>query len=48
MPQFWPNYPKSDFPQLDNNAELQIRSIRDHLMTLRGGPSPKRPVNDSN
>jgi hypothetical protein len=48
MPQFWPNYPKSDFPQLDNNAELQIRSIRDHLMTLRGGPSPKRPVSDSN
>ncbi len=48
MPQFWPNYPKSDFPQLDNNAELQIRSIRDHLMTLRGGPSPKRPASDSN
>jgi mono/diheme cytochrome c family protein len=48
MPQFWPNYPKSDFPQLDNNAELQIRSIRDHLMTLRGGPSPKRATSDSN
>jgi mono/diheme cytochrome c family protein len=48
MPQFWPNYPKSDFPQLDNSAEVQIRSIRDHLMTLRGGPSPKRPASDSN
>ncbi len=42
MPQFWPNYPKSDYPQLDNNAEMQIRSIRDHLLTLSGGPSPKR------
>jgi hypothetical protein len=47
MPAFWPNYPKSDYPQLENSAELQIRAIRDHLMTLRGGPSPKRPI-DSN
>jgi mono/diheme cytochrome c family protein len=47
MPQFWPNYPKSDYPQLNNNADVQIRSIRDHLMTLRGGPSPKR-ASDSN
>jgi mono/diheme cytochrome c family protein len=41
MPQFWPDYPKTAFPQLDGNAEQQIRSIRDHLMTLRGGPTPK-------
>ena len=40
MPAFWPNYPKSDFPQLGNSAEAQIRAIRDHLLTLRGGPSP--------
>jgi mono/diheme cytochrome c family protein len=26
---------------LDGNAEAQIRAIRDHLMTFRGGPSPK-------
>jgi hypothetical protein len=45
MPMFWPDYPKTAYPQLDGNAELQIRSIRDHLMTLRGGPSPKKPQN---
>jgi mono/diheme cytochrome c family protein len=43
MPAFWPNYPKSDFPQLGNNADAQIRAIRDHLLTFRGGPSPMRP-----
>ncbi|MGH9347818.1 MAG: c-type cytochrome [Vicinamibacterales bacterium] len=43
MPAFWPNYPKSDFPQLGNSAEAQIRAIRDHLLTFRGGPSPLRP-----
>ena len=52
MPAFWPDYPKSmythdlkDFgwlpPSMDGNAEAQIRAIRDHLMTFRGGPSPK-------
>jgi hypothetical protein len=45
MTQFWPDYPKSPYPQLDNNADLQIRAVRDYLMTLRGGPSPKRPAN---
>jgi mono/diheme cytochrome c family protein len=40
MPAFWPNYPKSDFPHFNGDAERQIRAIRDHLMTLRGGPSP--------
>jgi mono/diheme cytochrome c family protein len=43
MPAFWPNYPKSDFPQLGNNADAQIQAIRDHLLTMRGGPSPMRP-----
>jgi mono/diheme cytochrome c family protein len=43
MPAFWPNYPKSDFPQLGNSADAQIRAIRDHLLTFRGGPSPMRP-----
>lgn len=45
MPQFWPTppYPKSPFPQLGADAETQIRAVRDHLMTLRGGPSPQRP-----
>jgi mono/diheme cytochrome c family protein len=42
MPAFWPNFPKSDFPQMGGSAQAQIRAIRDHLMTFRGGPSPKR------
>jgi mono/diheme cytochrome c family protein len=41
MPAFWPNYPKSAFPQLDGDAERQIRAVRDYLLTLRGGPSPR-------
>jgi mono/diheme cytochrome c family protein len=41
MPAFWPNHPKSDYPHLGGNADAQIRAIRDHLMTLRGGPSPR-------
>ena len=43
MPQFWPNYPKSDFPHFGGDGVLQIRAIRDYLLTFRGGPSPKRP-----
>ena len=41
MPQFWPDYPKSYYPQLGGIAEAQIRAIRDYLLTFRGGPSPK-------
>jgi mono/diheme cytochrome c family protein len=41
MPAFWPDYPKSFYPHLNNNAEAQIRAIRDHILTFRGGPSPK-------
>jgi len=41
MPSFWPDYPKSFYPQLGGDAEAQIRAIRDHLLTFRGGPSPK-------
>jgi len=41
MPSFWPDYPKSFYPQMGGDAETQIRAIRDHLMTFRGGPSPK-------
>ena len=44
MPAFWPDYPKSYYPQMDGSAERQILSIRDHLLTFRGGPSPKRPT----
>ena len=41
MPEFWPDYPKSFYPQFDGSADAQIRAIRDHLLMLRGGPSPK-------
>jgi cytochrome c2 len=41
MPVFWPDYPKSFYPELGGSAEAQIRAIRDHLLTFRGGPSPK-------
>ncbi len=40
MPAFWPDYPKSFYPQFGGNADAQIRAIRDYLLTLRGGPSP--------
>jgi mono/diheme cytochrome c family protein len=42
MPAFWPDYPKSFYPQMGGDAEAQIRAIRDHLLTFRGGPSPKQ------
>jgi cytochrome c2 len=41
MPSFWPDHPKSFYPQLGGDAEVQMRAIRDHLMSFRGGPSPK-------
>ncbi len=44
MPAFWPDYPKSFYPQLGGDAETQIRAIRDHLLTFKGGPSPKAPA----
>ncbi len=44
MPAFWPDFPKSYFTQLGGDAARQIQAIRDHLLTFRGGPSPKRPT----
>jgi mono/diheme cytochrome c family protein len=52
MPAFWPDYPASLYKrelqgfdwlpsEYSGNAEPQIRAIRDHLLTFRGGPSPK-------
>jgi mono/diheme cytochrome c family protein len=43
MPAFWPEYPKSYYPALNGDAEAQIRAIRDHLMTFKGGPTPRKP-----
>ena len=41
MPAFWPDYPKSFYSQFGGNSDVQIQAIRDHLLTFRGGPSPK-------
>jgi mono/diheme cytochrome c family protein len=35
MPTFWPDYPKSFYPQYGGDASAQVRAIRDHLLTLR-------------
>jgi len=42
MPMFWPDHPKSPFPQLGGDAPAQIEAIRNHLLTFRGGPSPRQ------
>jgi mono/diheme cytochrome c family protein len=47
MPQFWPDYPKSPYPQMGGDGDAQVRAIRDHVLTLRGGPSPKVPATGS-
>ena len=44
MPAFWPDYPKSFYTQMGGGAEAQIKAIRDHLLSFRGGPSPKAPA----
>lgn len=41
MPAFWPDHPKSFYQQFGGDAEAQITAIRDYLLTLRGGPSPR-------
>jgi mono/diheme cytochrome c family protein len=41
MPAFWPDFPKSYYPELGSDAAAQIRAVRDHLLTFRGGPNPK-------
>jgi mono/diheme cytochrome c family protein len=48
MPAFWPEHPKSFYPQLGGSAEAQIRAVRDYLMTFRGGPSPVQGARQAN
>jgi cytochrome c2 len=43
MTQFWPDYPKSPYPDLGGNADAQMQAVIDHMLSLRGGPSPRRP-----
>ena len=42
MPTFWTEYPGSFYPQFEQDADAQIESIRDYLLTFSGGPSPVR------
>jgi mono/diheme cytochrome c family protein/predicted nucleic acid-binding Zn-ribbon protein len=41
MPAFWPDHPKSYYPQFGGDAEAQIQAVTEHLLTLRGGPTPR-------
>jgi mono/diheme cytochrome c family protein len=44
MTAFWPKemMPKSPYPELGGDAEAQMRAVRDHLLTFKGGPSPRK------
>jgi cbb3-type cytochrome oxidase cytochrome c subunit len=42
MPAFWPDYPKSQYPGLGMDAEAQIQAVKNHLLTFKGGPTPRR------
>jgi len=44
MTQFWPadTFPKSPYPDLGGDAEAQIQAVVAHLLTLKGGPSPRK------
>jgi len=42
MTQFWPDFPKSPYPELGGDAEAQMKAIIQHLLSLRGGPSPRK------
>ena len=41
MTQFWPDFPKSPYPELGGDAEAQMRAVIAHMQSLRGGPSPR-------
>ena len=42
MPAFWPDYPKTQYPGAGGTAESQIQAIKNHLLTFKGGPSPRK------
>jgi cytochrome c2 len=42
MTQFWPDYPKSPYPEMGGDADAQMRAIIQHMQSLRGGPSPRK------
>jgi len=50
MPAYWPDHPKSPYPQLGGNADAQIEAIRNYVLTLgsgRGGKDRPRHAFDS-
>jgi cbb3-type cytochrome oxidase cytochrome c subunit len=42
MPAFWPDYPKSPYPPMGADGAAQVLAIRNHLLTFKGGPTPKK------
>ncbi len=44
MTQFWPEYPKSPYPEFNGSADEQMKAVIAHMLSLRGGPSPKVPA----
>jgi len=42
MTQFWPDYPKSPYPDLGGDADAQMRAVIAHMQSFRGGPTPRR------
>jgi mono/diheme cytochrome c family protein len=41
MTQFWPDYPKTPYPDLGGDADAQMKAVINHLESLRGGPTPR-------
>jgi len=41
MTQFWPDYPKTPYPDLGGDADAQMQAVINYLLSLRGGPSPR-------
>ena len=42
MTQFWPDFPKSPYPDLGGDAEAQMKAVIAHMESLRGGPTPRK------
>ena len=53
MPEFWPDYPKSPYPELGGDAEAQIRAVSRPPADVHGrtvaqaaaAPGPRPPTN---
>ena len=45
MTQFWPDYPKTPYPDMGGDADAQMQGVINHMLSLRGGPSPRKSGN---